>query len=209
MSGDSSVSIEDLRCNSCGAPLQVPRSANFVTCNHCRTQLAVRRETTASYTEALAQVSQQTEALTEQVKFLTYQNELSALDRQWETERKSYMIRDKHGHRHVPSEVASVIGGGAMGIMGLVFLGISASAGAGMPAFMGVFLLLGGVVAAIYGMSKARAYRSAYRRYQMRRAALSPDNVDVSRFVPALHADPGEVAASPESFLTDLEHRGM
>jgi LSD1 subclass zinc finger protein len=207
MSGGSPVSLEELICNNCGAPLQVPRSANFVTCNHCRTQLAVRREATTSYTEALEQVSKQTQALTEQVKYLTYQNELSALDRQWETERQQYMVKDKHGHRHVPGEVSSIIAGGAMGIMGLVFLGVSASVGEGMPAFMGIILLVGGVVAAVYGVSKAQAYRSAYRRYQSRRAALSPDNVDISRFVPESNADAGDVADGPEAFLADLEHR--
>jgi len=200
MSGGSSVSVEELRCNNCGAPLQVPRSANFITCNHCHTQLAVRREGTASYTEALEQVSRQTEALTEQVRYLTYQNELAALDRQWETERQRYMIKDKHGNRRVPGEASSIIGGSLMGIMGLVFLGISASAGEGMPGFMGVILLVGGIVAAIYGVSKAQAYRAAYRRFQTRRAALSPDQVDVTRFAPGGESEPG-----PLESLSDIE----
>lgn len=202
MSHDSPVSIEELRCNNCGAPLQVPRSANFVTCNHCHTQLAVRREATTSYTEALQQVSRQTEALTEQVKYLTYQNELAALDRQWETERQQYMIKDKHGNRRVPGEVSSIIGGGLMGLMGLVFLGVSASAGAGMPGFMGVILFVGGIVAAIYGVSKAQAYRAAHRRYQARRATLSPDTVDVNRF------SGGDAVSDPAEFLADRDAQG-
>jgi hypothetical protein len=207
MSGGTSVSIEELRCNNCSAPLQVPSTANFVTCNHCHAQLAVRREATTSYTEALEQVSRQTEALTEQVKYLTYQNELAALDRQWETERQRYMIKDKHGHHHVPGEFSSVLGGSAMGIMGLVMLGFSVVAQSGIPAFMGVILLVGGLVAAIYGVSKAQAYRAAYRRHQLRRAALSPDKVDISRFVPGSNAGGSDVDASPEAFLADLEHR--
>jgi hypothetical protein len=207
MSEERAISIEELRCNNCGAPLRVPKSANFITCNHCHTQLAVRREATASYTEALEHVSRQTEALTEQVKYLTYQNEVSALDRQWETERQRHMVKDKHGHRHVPGEVSSVIAGGAMGIMGLVMLVLSVVAQSGMPAFMGIILMIGGVVAAIYGVSKAQAYRAAHRRYQSRRAALSPDTVDISRLVPGSNADERDVAASPEAFLADLEHR--
>lgn len=202
--GETSASVEELRCNNCGAPLQVPTSANFVTCNHCRTQLAVRRDATASYTEALEQVSQQTEALTEQVKYLTYQNELAALDRQWETERQRYMVQDKHGRRHVPSETGAVIGGVLMGLVGVVMTGMAVNSGLGGPGLVGVIVMIAAVIVTMYGFSKAQAYRAAYRRYHMRRAALSPENAQINALSPAA---PRDSDAPLEEFLDDLQSR--
>ncbi len=207
MTGDSATSLEELRCNSCGAPLQVPTSANFVTCNHCRTQLAVRRDATASYTEALEHVSRKTEALTEQVKYLTYQNELAALDRQWESERQRHMVKDKHGHRHVPSETGAVIGGVLMGVVGIVMTAMSASSGFGGAGLIGLCVMIGAVAVTIHGFGKAQAYRAAYRRYHMRRAALSPENVRIDPFTPADRIEDAANLDSPQDFLADLENR--
>ena len=201
--GESSPSVEELRCNNCGAPLQVPTSANFVTCNHCRTQLAVRRDATASYTEALEQVSQQTEALTEQVKYLTYQHELAALDRQWESERKRHMVQNKQGTLHVPSRTGSLIAGTMIGMFGIVLVGTSASSGFGATGVIGLCVMCGAVAVTIYGFHKAQAYRAAYRRYQLRRAALSPENVQIN----ALSPPPRGNEPPLEDFLNDLQSR--
>ncbi len=44
---------ESVRCNECGAVLQAPSSARYVTCNHCNISLEVHRTSVATYTEAL------------------------------------------------------------------------------------------------------------------------------------------------------------
>ena len=88
MSADPNVRVEPLRCNGCGAPLSVPESANFVTCQHCRAQLAARRNESAAYTEVLEEFTKQTAELRGQVRKLTLQNELEALDREWERQRE-------------------------------------------------------------------------------------------------------------------------
>ena len=69
------MAVERLTCNSCGAPLEVPSSANYVTCNHCSTQLTIRRQENVTFTESLERLAERTDQLTEQVENLSGQNE--------------------------------------------------------------------------------------------------------------------------------------
>ncbi len=105
------MQLESLACNNCGAPLQVPTTANYVTCNHCSTQLAVRRETSISYTEKIDQIGERTNHLVQELAQVRYQRALDAIDRQWERESKQYMIRGKHGHESLPSQTAAILFG--------------------------------------------------------------------------------------------------
>src|SRR5688500_7726144 len=117
------MQLESLACNNCGAPLQVPTTANYVTCNHCATQLAVRREASISYTEKIDQIGEQTDHLVQELAQVRYQQALDAIDRQWERESKQYMIRGKHGHESLPSQTAAIlcgIGAGGALLFGLV-----------------------------------------------------------------------------------------
>ena len=63
--GDKVMELETLSCNNCGAPLEVPPGANFVTCAHCGSRLAIKRTDNASYTEVLDQIGQRTERMSE------------------------------------------------------------------------------------------------------------------------------------------------
>lgn len=204
MAEQESTSLESLLCNGCGAPLAVPASAQFVTCNHCHSQLAVRRTASTSYTETLQQVARQTEALTEQVKFLAYQNELAALDKAWERERESYLITDKNGRRHEPSEAGAILAAAICGIMALIALTVGASAAVGGAVLFGLAFAAIGVCVGAYQMSRARSYRAAHQRYLNLRASLSPENIDVGRFT-ARGAD--DSRDSPGEFLERLSQR--
>ena len=52
-----------LNCNRCGAPLEVPQKAKFITCTFCQTQLSIQRSGGAAYTEALEELGERTEQL--------------------------------------------------------------------------------------------------------------------------------------------------
>ena len=47
------MELISVSCNHCGAPLEVPPGANYVTCAHCGSRLAVKRTGSAVYTELL------------------------------------------------------------------------------------------------------------------------------------------------------------
>jgi LSD1 subclass zinc finger protein len=207
MSVPESTSLESLLCNSCGAPLSVPPGANFVTCNHCQTQLAVRRTSTVSYTEALQQVAQKTDQLTEQVRYLAWQNELNALDREWEREKQSHMIRGKNGSLHEPSEFLTFFGAAVFGIVAVVALAVAAGSGSGAPLFFALFAIVGGIVTTVINYNKSRDYRAAHRRYMVRRQALSPQTIDLGAIAPPSVSGRPSATPATDAGLFDLGPR--
>jgi len=172
------MNIETLTCNSCGAPLQVPESANFVTCNHCSTQLAIRRSETATFTEQLDRLAEQTEHLSAKVDRLTVQNELAELDRAWDKERDTFMQTSKDGKRSLPSRGKAVFAGIAASVFGVVWIGIASrmnSVGGppgGMFQVFGGLIILLGVSSSFWQFAKAGQYEDAERRYRRRRDDL-------------------------------------
>lgn len=162
------MKLETLICNNCGGPLEVPETANAIRCNHCHSQLAVRRESSVTYTEQIQQVMDRTDRLTDQVVQLTYQNELMRIDRDWERERELHLSTSKEGKKSEPSHIAAILVGGVSCTIGL-FVCLTGGGFIGMA-----FLVIGSVIA-ISQWSQADAYEAARRRYQQRRSNVSPD----------------------------------
>ncbi len=172
------MKLETLRCNHCGGPLSVPESANFVTCNHCGTQLAIRRTESTTFTEQLGKIQSNQQQMLQKLAQLERQNQLEEIDREWERERKKYMTTLKNGQRVEPTELGSLAFGIVAGIFGIIWTISTFSMTAAMPAGMGFrwFSLFGllfvvfGIGSAFYGYSRAKDYRTAYRRYLQRRS---------------------------------------
>lgn len=180
--------LETLNCNSCGAPIEVAGSAKFFRCNHCNTNLQVRRTSGATFTESVDRLADTTEKLSGQVEKLTKQGELEALDREWEFERESFMIQDKRGNRHVPSGNGAMIGAFTVAGFGLLWTIMAVSITQLAPNF-GPFAIakvifplfgVGFIVFAIFGgistKQKATQFRSAEREYQRKRIDLIDDD---------------------------------
>jgi LSD1 subclass zinc finger protein len=166
------MKLESVACNNCGAPLDVPEGANYVTCTHCNARLAVRRTEGARFTEVL-------DDLREQVAKLTRQNELEALDRQWDRDRMQFMITDKHGRSHLPVKGMMAVSGVVVVAIGLIWTIIAFGITSGSPfGFARVFPLFGilfmgfGAYACYMGYQKAESYERAHREYQHKRREL-------------------------------------
>jgi LSD1 subclass zinc finger protein len=164
---------ESVACNNCGAPLQVPSGARYVNCNHCGAQLAIQRTDSVTFTEALEKIQKHAENLTEQVADIRRQNEVAQLDRDWQLERENFMVSDKHGHRSIPTETSSAIGGVVVVVFGLIWTSAAASIGGGFIAMFGIVFIAFGVFVSLAGFQKAKGYRQAERRYRTRRHELS------------------------------------
>ena len=176
------MAVETITCNSCGAPLQVRATANYVTCAHCHSQLAITRTDTATFTEQIEQLAEQTEQLTDQVERLTAQNDLHALDREWELERETYMVTNKHGRRSLPTQSGSIVGGIVAAGFGIFWIVMASDIGGGIfPAF-GVLFILIGIGSSVVAFNKAGDYRRAHRRYRSRRSELSREQLNVPDF---------------------------
>lgn len=50
--------IEKLSCVSCGGRLEVPERTRYLNCNHCDQSLAVKHSETATFTEAMEQLTE-------------------------------------------------------------------------------------------------------------------------------------------------------
>jgi len=155
-------------CHKCGAPLEVPDEARFVTCRHCGIQLEVKHNESATWTEQIEVIREQTEELVEQVAQLQYQNALEAIDRDWNRERDSLLITQKNGRRTEPS-----VAGAIFGICGAVVIGLIVAINV-QPGFGGLMVVVG-IVAGMFSLAKANQFETAKRRHQQRKSNLRID----------------------------------
>lgn len=173
------MQLEKLVCNSCGAPLEVPSSANFVTCGHCSSRLQIRRTESATYTELLVDLAEKTDELSERIDDLVANSELTAIDSNWQMERESLMVRDKHGNSHAPTKGSSMAAGIIVTLFGCFWTVMAISitsaassvgiANVAFPAF-GVIFIAFGIYNSMSNFKKAEKYGRAERRYRQQRS---------------------------------------
>ncbi len=154
-----------LNCNECGAPLDVPESARFVTCSFCESRLSVEQTGNTYSTVLLEKLTATTEGLADEVRRLRAQTELASLDREWEQTRDSLMIQGQNGRKSEPSYVAA-----AMQAVVIVVIGSGASSVFGEAAFL-MALAAAAVIVTITAI-RAEGYKAARSRYNHRRQQL-------------------------------------
>lgn len=176
----STMQLETLNCNNCGAPLQVSESANFVTCAHCGSQLAVKRTETAHYTEVLTRLDARTTEIARGLQELKRQSELNAIDEGWQEERQKYMITPSDEAPYLPDDKhvkRDMIGYGVLGLLllfglGYLFYRVGASEfGPAIVLFAVVVLVIAGLGVG-RNLLKAREYKRAQQAYSERRESV-------------------------------------
>jgi DNA-directed RNA polymerase subunit RPC12/RpoP len=164
-----------VRCNHCGAPLEVGDQTRFVTCQFCHSQLEVKRTDSTVFTEEIREIAQTTKRMTGQLEVIELQNEIERLDREWMA--ANPVSFDKHGRPiSQPGPVGSIIGLVFAVIFAIVcfsMAGAVGSIGGGglfsvVPVGMGIFA----IGAAILGMVKSGNHQTAREDYERRRAGL-------------------------------------
>jgi hypothetical protein len=199
------MELESLTCNNCGAPLKVPDSANFVKCNHCETQLAIRRTESATFTEKLGEIDKTTDQIKEVVTELARQNRIAAIDREWDREKERYMISGEHG-KHLPNETGLIIGGIVFAVIGTIISVAFFAAGGPMGIFPVVILLIGMTIFFVQ-YNKLAEYREADRRYRQRRAAAAREEVFEDDPTAGGYLKQIENVQDPDEFLDGLGER--
>ncbi|HKP51145.1 MAG TPA: hypothetical protein VJ183_00690 [Chloroflexia bacterium] len=180
------MQLESLSCNNCGAPVDVPQSANFITCAHCGSRLAVKRTETAHYTEVLDRLQAHAHKVDRDLQYLRLQNDLMLLDQAWEEERKQYMVSTKYGVHEEPSlglvigsaigaVIFTVVGGGMVCAITSASRNTGSFSGSGVGLFtsvailMIVFVIAATLLWCIYAYTKYSTYKSAEANYIARR----------------------------------------
>ncbi|HBJ85968.1 MAG TPA: hypothetical protein DDZ88_19290 [Verrucomicrobiales bacterium] len=163
-----------IRCNHCGAPLQVAGNTRFVTCQFCLSNLEVKRTDSSVFTEEVAKIAANTGMMAESLEVLTLQNEIERLDREWGIEQTNHLVQGRTGPR-MPGNP----------LFGLAFTIFFAVVCFGMASFAGsfdapgIFLLvpigmgLFALTAGIMGVAKGQTRETARSQYQMRRAEMT------------------------------------
>ena len=130
----------------------------------CNTQLAVKHEGAAHWTEALEDVRDELAALKRK-------SEIAELDREWELERETFMVTGQNGVKSLPGKTSSGVGMVFVVVFGIFW---TMFAGAMFPpmALFGIVFIAVGVIAGLNGMNKASKYEAAQRRYRKRRREL-------------------------------------
>lgn len=191
-----------LNCNNCGAKLKVGETAKFVTCKHCDTQLAIKHEGDASYTELVdaaarleersrelegraEELAERSEEIAGQHDVLVVQNDLDRLDREWEKEREGHLLQSKSGHKYEPTRAAAT----GLFMVAPVFLVIGALSYSRLSSTV---MLIGGLaVTAIAALgasnmlAKARAFEAAKGRYNARREELEEQLAEARAAAPS------------------------
>jgi DNA-directed RNA polymerase subunit RPC12/RpoP len=164
-----------VRCNHCGAPLEVGGETRFVTCQFCHSQLEVKRTDSTVFTEEIRQIAQTTQRMTGQLEVIELQNDIERLDREWMA--ANPVSFDKHGRPiSQPGPVGSIFGLVFAVIFAIVCFSMAGSMGAVggggfisiVPVGMGIFAIAAGIL----GMVKSGNHQTAREAYQRRRAEL-------------------------------------
>jgi len=165
------MKLISLTCSHCGAPLEVPEEAKFVTCTYCSSRLEVHRSGGAVYTQVLESLERRTEKIAEDVETLKLQNRLERLDRDWMLERDQYLVRGKDGGRHLPSKTGVLIM--LVFVVGFgIFWTVSAAEIGLVPAICGIFVIGFAVVTLATLFFKRDQYERRRRTYEAERRRL-------------------------------------
>jgi LSD1 subclass zinc finger protein len=194
-----SIKLETINCGNCGAPLQIPETAQFVTCNHCKTSLAVKRMDSITLTEKLDQTNERLDETEKRLAEMVYRNELSEETRRWERQRDSLMVKDKHGNKSKPSGIA-----GGFALLVTIIMAVVGSNAIGGFAFL---FIIFGLFVFVVSLKKQQEFEAAQRRHKLRRQEITDryvqarDNNSHSDYLKQL-----ETAPTPQEFLRELEH---
>ncbi|MFO0872056.1 MAG: hypothetical protein U0935_24275 [Pirellulales bacterium] len=180
------MNVESVQCNHCGAPLEIPESARFVTCRHCNSSLAVHRSASVVSTEVLQQMSEQVGRVAQEVEKLRLENSLQRLDQSWERDQQQFYVKTKHG-KQPPSAAGGIVTIVVSLGMALVFGSTAASQGFGAGVLISVLIAGIGIFAGVHMFRQADQLDAARRRYQIRRASLVQNMHDADQNRGATH----------------------
>lgn len=164
--------IEKLSCVSCGGRLEVPERTRYLNCNHCGQSLAVKNSETATFTEAMEQLTE----VAEDVAALKINQEIYELDRSWESEQDNFKVSTM-GSDEAYASVAKAIFIGVTCILLIIFslvmllrTGLFSAAGS-----VSLFFASTGcawLAASLSTLETAKSYQRSKRGYELKRQRL-------------------------------------
>jgi DNA-directed RNA polymerase subunit RPC12/RpoP len=175
------MELETLSCNNCGAPLDVPLAANYVTCAHCGSRLVVQRSASVHYTEVLERLEQldsRTHNVETELLVIRLEKAIEELDDSWRVQSRKFAAIDKNGSASMPASgdfyyyiVLAII---AVVASPFVFAYASSAMPPFLPVIVILFILL--LIISIWGAIQTNRRYKAYvgfeARYKAERTSL-------------------------------------
>jgi DNA-directed RNA polymerase subunit RPC12/RpoP len=167
------MELTSVRCNHCGAPLEVGAQTRFVTCQFCNSQLEVKHTGSAAFTEVVQEIAGHTKQMASNLKVIELQNDLERLDREWDGQKMQYYVRGKNGTYSRPSRMIGVIMAVMMISFGLFFAttALKHNTSPIFPIFGFGFVLIA-VVSFFSMFNNANGLEQAESSYEANRQAL-------------------------------------
>jgi len=181
------MELLSVRCNHCGAPLQIPAEARYVTCTYCKSELTVQRNEGTICTEVLQRIEQKTDRMADNLDVIRLQGELELLDREWQMKRETMLVRDRSGKLVEPGGTSPLAGCAIALVAAPIFMVMSIgsvfSKHNDMAPVVVVMVLM---VVAVFAINfvkglKGSPYKNALAQYEQRRAVLLQQLAEQSR----------------------------
>lgn len=101
------MEITSLKCNHCGANLQIKPEIKFFNCSFCGSSLTIKKSGNTIFTEVLGEIKEDTEIIKDNSEVILLEKEIARLDREWLLEREQYKINGGNGIVYYPDENSS------------------------------------------------------------------------------------------------------
>ena len=166
------MEIISLKCNNCGANLEVNPKVKFFNCTFCKNSLTIKKTGNVMFTEALDEIKDDTETLINYSKVILFEKEVDRMDREWLIERQKYEAYDKDRERSA-RKTNSENGSWGWNSLGMVIiLGVIGGEIIAIIALVVVYLFRILIIVKSGPSSKERKYATARNRYEQARRKL-------------------------------------
>lgn len=173
----SSTTILSVRCQNCGASLQLNEQVRFITCHYCKGELEVVQNESATYTKLLDQLVSGNEEMKSKLEVIQLQNDLNLLEQDWQRWKEEHLDQDEHGLVE-PTDLNSGLNlrvGLTVFFVGLVTSTIVALVtGKEVAGILIIFTIVGGIISLrnLYGEKDLAIYQNNHTSYLTKRAIL-------------------------------------
>ncbi|MFK7774703.1 MAG: hypothetical protein AB8F94_21370 [Saprospiraceae bacterium] len=175
------MEITSLKCNNCGANLEINPNIKFFTCTFCNSSLTVKKSGNVMFTEVLEDIKKNTESLIDNSEQMLVEKKIARLDREWTLESQKYLLKGNKGENYHPESVngfTEVAGGIFAVIFGIFWMIWTSTITGELTGIFSLFPLFGIVIigfAIFHMMSNLNtkdSYKSAKSRYLNERNRL-------------------------------------
>lgn len=165
------MTVVQVSCQGCGAPLDVSEDTRFITCAFCKARLEVLREPTHLETRLLEEVQTATGKLSHRLRIIELQNEIERLDGDWRETCERKYGREQDGSPRQEPDITNFPMMAAAGFVGFFIYSVAEKIW--LPLIPAAFLLFLCIKLFLAGSVRLAEHDYYFGQYQMHRRLLT------------------------------------